>query len=235
MKIGIMQPYFFPYLGYFSIIKYTDKWIVFDVVQFIRHGWIERNRILKPEEGWQYICVPLEKHKRDTFIKDIRIRSNELWKEKIISQIQHYKRRAPYFKEVINVLQKAFIYDTVSITCLNTHLLKKICEYLNIDLDLSIYSEMNLDIEPVNAPDEWALNISKALNANEYVNPPGGVNFFNRNKYRESGIKLTFLKILLTPYNQNRNSFEPGLSILDVMMFNTPDEINKMIDNFEIV
>lgn len=94
MKLGIMQPYFFPYLGYFSLIKHTDRFILFDTVQFIRHGWIERNRILKPNEGWQYIQVPLIKDKgRDTVIKDVKIRNTENWQQKIIAQLQHYKKK----------------------------------------------------------------------------------------------------------------------------------------------
>ena len=90
MKLGIMQPYFFPYVGYYSLIKNTDKFILFDTVQFIRHGWIERNRILKPNEGWQYIQVPLLKHNRDIFIKDLGIKNTELWREKLKAQLQNY-------------------------------------------------------------------------------------------------------------------------------------------------
>ena len=83
MKIAIMQPYFFPFLGYFGLIKNTDRWIVFDTPQFIRQGWMDRNRILKPKEGWQYIRVPVKKHTRDTPTKDIEIRNDENWVETI--------------------------------------------------------------------------------------------------------------------------------------------------------
>lgn len=77
MKLGIMQPYFLPYLGYISLIKNTDKFILFDTVQFIRHGWIERNRILKQTGGWQYIQIPLEKKQMSTVIKDVKINNKE--------------------------------------------------------------------------------------------------------------------------------------------------------------
>src|SRR5665648_86327 len=91
MKVGIMQPYFFPYLGYFSLIKNTEQFILFDPVQFIKHGWIERNRILKPQGDWQYISVPLVKHSRDTIIKDIQISNTNDWKQTIFAQLVHYK------------------------------------------------------------------------------------------------------------------------------------------------
>ena len=97
MRLGIMQPYFMPYLGYFSLIKNTDEFILFDTVQFIRHGWIERNRILKPSGGWQYFQVPIIKENgRETVIKNVRINNSENWKSKILAQLQHYKKKAPY-------------------------------------------------------------------------------------------------------------------------------------------
>ena len=101
MKLAIMQPYFSPYLGYFSLIKHTDNFILLDTVQFIRHGWIERNRILKPGwDTWQYIKVPLEKHSKNSIIKDIRIKTNQDWKRKLISQLVHYKKRAPFYQNM---------------------------------------------------------------------------------------------------------------------------------------
>jgi hypothetical protein len=234
MKIGIMQPYFFPYVGYYSLIKYTNYWIVFDNVQFIRHGWIERNKILKPSEGWQYIQVPLVKHSRETLIKDINIRDKEPWREKIVSQLQHYKKKAPYFNTVIKLVEEAIALETTSIVELNAEILKVTCSYLGIDFKYDIYSKMNLEIASVKAPDEWALNISSALGATEYVNPPGGKEFFNKEKYEKKGIKLTFLQNMIGTYAQNKATFEAGLSIIDLLMFNSIEEVNNLIDNYEL-
>jgi hypothetical protein len=236
MKLAIMQPYFLPYLGYFSLIKHTDEFILFDTVQFIRHGWIERNRILKPSNGWQYIMVPLKKHSRETLIKDIEINNDQQWKEKILAQLQHYKKQAPYFSNVIDILNEIFSKEYATIVDLNLASLKTVCNYLGINTPIQVFSLMNIDIEPANAPDEWALNICKALgNVDEYWNPPGGQSFFDRKKYENAGINLKFHSAILTDYDQKRNVFEPGLSILDVMMFNSIEEINKMLDNYELL
>jgi len=236
MKLAIMQPYFLPYLGYFSLIKHTDEFILFDTVQFIRHGWIERNRILKPSNGWQYIMVPLKKHSRETIIKDIEINNDQQWKEKILAQLQHYKKQAPYFSNVIDILNEIFSKEYATIVDLNLASLKTVCNYLGINTPIQVFSLMNIDIEPANAPDEWALNICKALgNVDEYWNPPGGQSFFDRKKYENAGINLKFHSAILTDYDQKRNVFEPGLSILDVMMFNSIEEINKMLDNYELL
>lgn len=234
MKLGIMQPYFFPYLGYFSLIKNTDQWIVLDTVQYIRHGWINRNRILKLNGGWQYIGIPLKKHSRNTLIKNIKISKNGGWKEKIFEQLKYYEK-APYYNQVVELLKECFNYKTDSIVKFNTYSLKKICEYLNIKFNYEIFSEMDLKIGKINGPGDWALEISKTLKANEYINPPGGEKIFDKKKFEEVGIKLNFLKINLKEYSQEYKIFEPGLSIIDVMMFNLPETINKMLSDYKLL
>ena len=237
MRLGIMQPYFMPYLGYFSLIKNTDEFILFDTVQFIRHGWIERNRILKPSGGWQYFQVPIIKENgRETVIKNVRINNSENWKSKILAQLQHYKKKAPYYKVVIELLSDVFNSDYSDIVSLNKVSLERICKYLGIDREIIVFSEMCLDIAPVTAPDEWALNICKAMGeVDEYWNPVGGLSFFDKSKYYNAGINLYFQEMVLTPYRQLGNEFESGMSIIDVMMFNSPESINEMLDNFKLL
>lgn len=235
MRLSIMQPYFFPYIGYFTIIKHSDQFISFDKVQFIRHGWIERNRILKPNEGVQYIQVPLVKHSRNIIIKDVKIRVNEPWQDRIFRQLEHYKKSAPYYAEVVDLLRQTLAFTTDSISQLNLHLLSNTCAYLGIPFNGSILSEMNINISPVCAPDEWALNICTALGASTYVNLPGAMELFDRNKYIKAGIEFKFLKVNINPYNQRRANFEAYLSIIDVMLFNNPKEINNMLDDIDIL
>ena len=237
MRLGIMQPYFMPYIGYFSLIKHTDKLILVDTVQFIRHGWIERNRILKQNEGWQYIQVPLIKDDgRDSIIKDIRINNNENWKNKILAQLQHYKKKAPYYYSTIKLLNDIFSQEFPDIVSLNQISLSKICKHLGFEKEIEIFSKMNLTIESAATPDEWALNICKAIKgADEYWNPPGGQSFFDKSKYDQAGIILKFQSVELPAYDQKRETFEPGLSIIDLLMFNTIEEINNMLDKYSLI
>jgi len=236
MKLGIMQPYFLPYIGYFSLIKHTDEFILFDTVQYIRHGWIERNRVLKQNEGWLYVQVPLQKHDQTTLIKDILIDNNQNWKSKILAQLQPYKKTAPYYYKILKIIDEIFIRDYNDIVSLNKMSLELICNYLGFKKKLIVFSEMDIEIETVTAPDEWALNICKALGGvTEYWNPPGGMSFFDRTKYDTAKIDLKFQKMNLTEYNQKRTHFESGLSIIDALMFNSIEEINMMLDNYELV
>lgn len=237
MKLGIMQPYFFPYLGYISLIKHTDEFLLFDTVQFIRHGWIERNRILKQNGEWQFISVPLQKHHLETKIMDIKVNNSINWQEKLLAQLVHYKKRASFYFETIEVIKIGLAEKTDSITKLNYNILDAVCTYLKIPFNCSIFTERNIPIEPVNAPDEWALNICKALGYKEYWNPPGGQAFFDNSKYEQLGIKLVFQEIKPSVYKQfgDIEKFESNLSIIDVMMFNSVEEINSMLDNYSII
>lgn len=232
MILGIMQPYFFPYLGYFDLINYSDKWIVFDTVQYIRHGWINRNRILHPNKGWQYIMTPLKKHNRDIKIKDLEITDDNKWKDKIMGQLNHYRKKAPYFNETTNIVSDCLSEKERSVSRLNVFILDKVCARLGIHFDYDFFSEMDLDLEPVEDPGDWALRISEALGAKEYVNPPGGADLFDEQKFRNSNIKLKIRDIPPLEYSCTGYEFVPGLSIVDVLMWNEPEKIKGYLNKY---
>lgn len=230
MKLGSMQPYFFPYLGHFDVINCVDRWIVFDIAQNIRRGWVHRNRILHPVRGWQYIIVPRRKHPRETMIKDVRIANEQDWKQRIVGQLQHYKKKAPYFRETVEFVQTCLAFEGDSLSRLNTAILCKVCAYLGIRFDYSVFSEMALELGPVKEPDDWALRMSQALGAEEYVNSPGGVEIFDRQKYVREGIKLTIRKMHAFEYACGTRTFIPNLSIIDVLMWNEPTVVKDYLD-----
>ncbi len=229
-----MQPYFAPYLGYFQLINYVDKWVVFDDVQYIYHGWINRNRILHPTKDWQYITIPLNKHKRSEMIKNIEINNNIEWKRKILGQLSIYKKRAPYYEEVIKIVEKCFNYKSLNLVDFNVNVLKELCNYLGIKFDFIISSQYNFNYEEVNTSGDWALEISKQLNATEYINPFGGMELFDEKKFIENNIQLKFLKMADIKYNQRNKEFQSGLSIIDIIMFNSKLEVLSMLDGFEV-
>lgn len=229
-----MQPYFFPYIGYFSLIKATDFWVVFDNVQFIRHGWIERNRVLNSADGWQYIKVPLVKASRQNLIKDTYIRFDENWESKILSQLTCYKKKAPYYNQVINLLKQVFEEKNKDITSLNILSLKKVCEYIGMEFNYDVFSETEMDFSnTVKEPGDWALQISKYYKASTYINPHGGIDIFDKEKFKKEGISIKFLKNNLDTYSQRNERFEPGLSIIDVLMFNSPMEVQELIESYK--
>ena len=193
MKIAIMQPYLFPYIGYFSLIKNTDHFVFFDTPQYIRKGWINRNRILGTKGKDIYFTVPVEKCPRETPIKDVKISYNEDWQEKWMGQLTIYKKRAPYYATIMQLVRDVLNCDTQYISEMAINSVIKTCQYLGIELNYDVYSKMNLPLFEVEAPDEWALGITREMKYDTYVNPPGGKTFFDANKYKKANIELEFL------------------------------------------
>lgn len=233
MRLAIMQPYFFPYLGYFSLIKHTDELISFDTAQYIRHGWVNRNRILKPGSGWQYIRVPVAKHSQKSRINEVEI-ADKKWGEIILRQLDHYKKKAKYYRPVVNWIKTVLDTKQRKVFKLNVELLEAVCDYLKIGFKHRLYSELDINIGPVRQPGEWALKICEAVGASEYVNPPGGGELFDRRRFKDSGVELFFIKNKLLPYSQLRGEFVPGLSVIDVLMHNSVEDVHKLIDAYDI-
>lgn len=226
MKLGIMQPYFFPYLGHFSLIASVDKWIVFDVTQYTPKTWMNRNRILHPNSGWQYVTVPLANSSISIKTSDAKVLNLTETKRSIIGKISHYKKKAPYFDNVNKVVQQAFdgsLDD--SLVNLNVSALSAVCDYLQIPFSYQICSKLVLDYPPKLKPGDWAPYICQSLGASEYVNPAGGKDIFDVSEFEQRGIMLYFDEFKNFKYATSSYTYEPHLSILDVMMWNSVETI----------
>jgi hypothetical protein len=229
-RLGIMQPYFFPYLGYYSLIAATDRWIVFDPVQYIRKGWMNRNRVLKQGGGLKYVGITMAPHARETRIHEMRLSEDNDHLEHLVRHLDFYKHvRAPHYKEVVGLLELCFADKDRRLVHFLTRSLEHTCAYIGIPFRYEIYSEMGLEHEAAHGPGDWALNIAKTLKAESYINPPGGREFFVPDAFRAAGVELLYLEQQLPSYDQRTTNFEPGLSILDVMMFNDPAAIRQML------
>lgn len=234
-RLGIMQPYFFPYLGYFGLIANSDRWIVFDPVQYIRKGWMNRNRVLKAGGGEKYVGLTLAAHERDTVIKDMRLAPDPARFDLFVRQLDAYKLlRAPHYTAVAELLRDCFTYPTEELVPFLTHSLERTCAYLGIPFHYEVYSQMGLQHPTPTHPMEWSLFTCAELGVAEYVNPPGGRDFFDPERFRASGIKLLFHEQALPVYDQRTPAFIPGLSIIDVMMFSTPERIREMLKEFSL-
>ncbi|MEQ1743124.1 MAG: WbqC family protein [Candidatus Nitrotoga sp.] len=234
MKLAIMQPYFFPYMGYWQLINAVDRFVLFDDAQYMRHGWVNRNRILKPGGGWQYILVPLKKHDMTESIKNVQAHPEKKWEELIIGQLAHYKKKARYFDETNEMVREIlFSNNEQSISAINFATIKKLCAYLDIKKEIVVSSEQNLDYSEVCDAGEWALRIAEQMGAAEYINPAAGVDLFNREKFSSSNIKLSFFRSREIVYSQ-QGIFEPSLSIIDVLMFNGIEGTKGLLKNYSV-
>ncbi len=232
LALGIMQPYFFPYLGYYDLINRTDRWIVFDVVQYVPKSWMNRNRILHPSSGWQYINVPVDKHSGEGAIRDIRIIDVDAAYDRIRGQIEHYRAgRAPHFGAVAKLVEDCFSgLEGNRLRDLNVRSMRVVCDYLGIDFHSENLSDMSLDLPQILHPGQWALEIASTLGASSYLNPPGGRDIFRPAEWEDRGIRLHFSELVSFDYPTGRYTFVENLSILDVLMWNPPESVQGYLD-----
>jgi hypothetical protein len=236
--LGIMQPYFFPYLGYFSLMHAVDRWVVFDTSQYIRRGWVNRNRVLTlGNDDWKYIQIPTKKAPRETPISRIEISTAADWRTDIVRNLDYYEHhKAPYYEPIREFVLSTFESESGLLSAQLNHMLKCTCDLLQIEhAQFDVFSRMDLTIGPVTHAGEWALRISETLNADTYVNPPGGRDIFEARDFQDLGISLQFLESNLQPYNQGPSSFVSGLSILDCLMWLGPQETRNHIEQFKLV
>jgi len=233
MTLAIMQPYLFPYLGYWQLIANSNKFIFFDVVKYNKRSWMNRNRILHPDsnESFQYISVPIKKNTQSMLIKDMLIQNDEEWIKKILGQLTVYKKlRAPYYDETKDLVESILAKNHGDFISLCIESKKAICAYLDIDFNFDLASKIEFDRSAIEKPGDWALAICQHLNVQKYINPHGGFDIFDERKYNENGVDIRFIRSNLTPYKQSRREvFTPGLSIIDVLMFNNRDEIMELL------
>lgn len=235
MKVVLMQPYFFPYIGYFTLVKHTDVFVVFDTAQYIRRGWINRNRIISPSGKPVYLNASIKKAPQDTMIKSIQLKESDEWKREVLKKLEVYKKKAPYYDEVRNLVNKCLEYPTDSLAEFNINALIQVCDFLGIDHNIKRLSELDIEFKNIEKPDDWGLQLSKFYGANRYINAPGGQEIYCKEKYSRHGIELVFYTPEFLPYDQKQESFHAGLSIIDVLMFNSREEVDKMIDAYEVL
>ncbi|MEG0431523.1 MAG: WbqC family protein [Anaerovoracaceae bacterium] len=234
MRVALMQPYFFPYLGYYQLINSVDEFVIFDNAQYVRRSWMNRNKILNEQKESSFITVPISKSPRKTKIKDVIIDHHTNWQEKISHQLFYYKN-APYYHDVLDFLNECFLDNSGNLSDFNTSLLRKTCALFSIDTNITILSQRFPTIDRADAADEWGIAVSQSLDATEYINAIGGKEFYSEQKYTDHGLKLKFINPILTPYEQYKNQFIPGLSIIDVMMFNDKNIIKDMVETQELI
>jgi len=230
VKAGIMQPYFFPYIGYFQLINSVDKFVFLDDVNYINRGWINRNRILVNGNAHMF-TVSLKDASQNKLIKEIEI-ADDGSKSKILKTIEHAYKKAPHFEVVYDLLKTVFLSPINDIAILAKKSIYAVCEFLSIGTSViessAIFNNKQLRGE------QRIIDINKQLLASDYINPIGGEELYSKENFLGSGINLHFLKTDQIKYSQFNNKFVPSLSIIDTLMFNSVAETIKLLDRFSL-
>lgn len=230
MKLGIMQPYFFPYIGYFQLLNSVDKYVIYDNIEYTKKGWINRNRILLNGHD-ALITLPLEKGSDHLDIKE-RFISSGFNKKKMINQISEVYRKSPYYNTVMPIIENIITYTDNNLFNYIYNSVKEICKYLNIKTEIIISSTVEID-HFLKGQDK-VIAFCKKLGATDYYNAIGGQSIYTKDDFKKDNINLQFLSSKPIKYKQFSNEFVPWLSIIDVMMFNTPEEINQMLSDYDL-
>lgn len=233
MKLGIMQPYFFPYLGYWQLMNAVDKYVIYDDVNFIKGGRINRNTILLNGQPHQ-INLRLLKASPNKLINEISVLPDKIARTKLLKTITAAYGEAPYFSQVYPLLEAVILSDEDNLAEFLANSFRLINQYLEIKTELILSSGIDKNVSL--KAKEKVLQICQLLNADDYCNSIGGLDLYDKESFAEKGISLHYLKINEDiSYTQFNNDFLPNLSIIDVMMFNSVDKIQEMLNMYELV
>lgn len=225
MKLAIMQPYFFPYIGYWQLISAVDTFVIYDDVNYVKKGYINRNQILVNNAS-HLITLELIGASQNKRINEIVVGGNLT---KLLKTINLAYKRAPYFHETFPVLEDILMQKEDNLACFIGYSLLKVSEYLGIHTQFT-YSSLIKKNNSLKAQDK-IIEICKNLQATDYVNTIGGRSLYGRDVFKRNDLGLHFLKPAKIKYMQFKEEFVPNLSIIDILMFNNKEAIHSFLRN----
>ncbi|MDT0556018.1 WbqC family protein [Patiriisocius hiemis] len=231
-SIAIMQPYLFPYIGYFQLIHAVDTFVFYDDVHYIKRGWINRNKLLVQGKE-SLFTVPLKEASQNKLIKETYIQKSGKWEEKFFQTLAFNYKKAPYFLVVEALLKEIFKLEYETIADLAIHGIEKISHYLSLNTKFELSSEAYHETVGMEKADRL-IAITKQKGVIDYINPSGGKELYEKSYFSDQGVRLHFIENNLVPYPQFRHPSVVGLSIIDVLMFNSKQETLHLIEQYKL-
>ena len=229
MKLGIMQPYFMPYIGYFQLMKAVDKYVVYDDVNYIKGGWANRNHILINGEK-EMFTVTLQKASQNKLFNEIVIGDDF---KKLMKTLQMNYSRAINFDQTMVLMERIISFPNKQLAVFIANSFREILSYLSVETEILMSSEIPKD-NSLRGKDK-IIQICEILGADTYYNAVGGKNLYDQEEFREHGITLNFVDSLPQVYSQlHTREFGSGLSMIDVLMNNTKDKVNSLLESYQI-
>ena len=222
-----MQPYFLPYIGYWQLISAVDVFVVYDNIKYTKKGWINRNRYLQNGTDALF-SLPLKKDSDLLNVVD-REMAADFSADKLLNQFRGAYFRAPHFKEVSPLLEHILRFDDHNLFRYIYHSIVCLCQHLGLDTKIIVSSKVTID-HSLKAQDKVQA-LCRALGAETYINPIGGMELYSKEVFKNQGVELQFIKSRPFQYSQFGAGFVPLLSILDVLMFNPLEAVNSAVAN----
>ena len=232
MTVAVMQPYIFPYLGYYQLVAAVDTFVFFDDVNFIKRGWINRNQLLQNGKPYRF-TIPLKKASQNRLINEIELADYTNWRNDFLNTVENCYKKAPHFLFVFSWLKDFFSTNYVYINELAIDSIKAVASLLELPVLFKHSSAINYKGEQGQNGAEKVLAICKILNADKYINPKNGVELYNRQQFLSFNKELHFINMHPITYPQfKEQTFVPNLSIIDVLMFNSIQDIQKLLGEY---
>ena len=231
-KAAVMQPYVFPYLGYFQMIYASDIFVFYDDVNFIKRGWINRNRIAMNDTDL-LITFPVKKASQNKLICDIERGEPKAYK-KVLKTVETAYSKAPFFSEVYPLLERVVLADTPDIARFAATSVIEICHYLGLQRDFRYSSQEFGNTKGLDKADRL-IEICHLLDVKDYINAIGGRDLYNKEYFQDRGINLMFIEPNIEEYPQSTSSFLPGLSMIDVLMNNSKEKTVELLSNYKLI
>ena len=233
MRLAIMQPYVFPYLGYFQLVHAVDRFIFYDDVNFIKRGWIHRNNVLINEAGHRF-SIPLNKASQHAMINEVTLHPTEYpaWRDKFLKTLQQHYRKAPNLEPVYHLVRDVLHQATNSIATLAINSVTSVCNYLSLAGDFAIASHLAYDRSLRGT--ERIMALCEQQGATDYINPAGGRALYESEAFDQRGLTLHFIDPKPINYEQFSSPFVPHLSVIDVLMFNPRERVQAMLTQYQL-
>lgn len=248
MKIAIMQPYFFPYLGYYQLIASADRFLFYDNLT-CSQKWITQNRILQVNRTPLPITAPIIGYHSANKICEVKINATSSWKSKFLKQLYFNYKNAAFYTEAIGIIEEALRIETSLLSDLNIHSSSTIARFLEIPTEIAVITAPQSDLIEQRLEHMYCarqvcvyekkvqriLDICSRENADTYINARGGMELYDKAVFKQNGIDLRFNVPKPIVYHQLAPAFVPDLSIIDVLMNCGKSKTRELLSEYALV
>lgn len=229
MKLGIMQPYFMPYIGYWQLMAAVDKYVVYDDVNYIKGGWVSRNNILLNGDKHLFTII-LKGASPNKLFNEVEIGDDF---RKFRKMLESAYKKAPYYNQVMSILEDVFNYEQRDLGHFMMHQFQCVLNYLDIHTELILSSTIKKNNSLHGK--EKVKHVCHLLGADAYYNAIGGQELYDKADFKNEGINLSFIETKQVEYKQFSNLFISGLSMIDVLMFNSPEQVRQLLKAYNLI
>jgi hypothetical protein len=225
-SLGVMQPYFFPYLGYFQLIASVDAFIVYDQIEYTKKGWINRNQFLLNGHP-ELFTIALKDGPDSAFVCDREV-SATFRKDKLLNRIREAYRKAPHFESGYTLFERCVLNPEPNLFKYIHYSINEVCTHLGLKTQIIVSSSVERAPSMLKGK-ERVLSLCKMMGAGVYINSPGGRLLYDKADFLSHGVQLRFLQPELRAYRQWGEEFVAGLSVLDALMFAPAGEVARLV------